>query len=149
MKKQAFIAVITMFSLVAQPAMAAFPDQEAMMNKAITNFANADSFEYELDVYLETLYDNDETAPLVKHSENIAFADGSVWPGEINELLDSHLPEEDVDTLAGLFIDTLGRLPAKLESIQIEDIKMTILEKDENRILRLRLEKTPPDESDN
>ncbi|MBN1213041.1 MAG: HlyC/CorC family transporter [candidate division Zixibacteria bacterium] len=90
-------------------------------------------------------YDDGETAPLVKHADNIAFADGSVWPGEINELLGGHLPEDDVDTLAGLFIDTLGRLPDKLESIQIADIKMTILEKDENRILRLRLEKIPPD----
>jgi len=94
-------------------------------------------------------YDNGEAAPLVKHADNIAFADGSVWPGEINELLAGHLPEDDVDTLAGLFIDTLGRLPEKLESIQIEDIKMTILEKDENRILRLRLEKIPPDKPDN
>jgi putative hemolysin len=91
-------------------------------------------------------YDDGEAAPLVKHADNVAFADGSVWPGEVNELLGGHLPEDDVDTLAGLFIDTLGRLPEKLESIRIADIKMTILEKDENRILRLRLEKIPPAE---
>jgi len=94
-------------------------------------------------------YDEGEAVPLVKHSEQVAFADGSVWPGEVNELLHSHLPENGADTLAGLVMDTLGRLPDKLESIRIADVRMTILEKDENRILRVRVEKNNPTESEN
>ena len=85
-------------------------------------------------------YDSEE-ARLVKHSETVAFADSSVWPGEANELLNSSLPEDDADTLAGLFMDAVGRLPDKNESVRIHDVKLTVLAKDENRILRLKLER--------
>lgn len=82
-----------------------------------------------------------EAAPIVKHSERIVYADGSVWPGEINELLACRLPEEHVDTLAGLFIDTVGHVPDKHESVQIEDARLTVLAKDQNRVTRLKIEK--------
>ncbi|HUV31755.1 MAG TPA: hemolysin family protein [Acidobacteriota bacterium] len=82
-----------------------------------------------------------EAAPIVKHSDAIAYASGTVWPGDINEVLDSRLPEDAAETLAGLFIDTVGRFPGKHESVQIADVRLTVLAKDENRILRLKLEK--------
>ena len=84
-----------------------------------------------------------EIAPLIKHSETVAFAEGSVWPGAVNELLDSRLPEDQAETLAGLFFDTLGHLPEKNESVEIADIVITVLERDENRLTRLKLEKKP------
>ncbi len=84
-----------------------------------------------------------EAAPLVKHSETTAFANGDVWPGDVNEMLETHLPEDDIDTLVGLLMETTGRLPEKDESIQVADVRITILVKDENRILRLRLDKVP------
>jgi putative hemolysin len=82
-----------------------------------------------------------EVAPLVVHSESIAYANGSVWPGEVNELLGVNLPEDQADTLAGLFMETVGRMPQKHESIEIADTRLTVLAKDENRILRLKVEK--------
>ncbi|HKK21402.1 MAG TPA: hemolysin family protein [candidate division Zixibacteria bacterium] len=85
-------------------------------------------------------YDTDQI-PLVKHSETVAYADGSVWPGEINELMDSSLPEDKAETLAGLFIDHLGRLPEKDETVVINDMKISVLERQDNRLVRLKLEK--------
>jgi putative hemolysin len=85
-------------------------------------------------------YDTDQP-PLVKHSDTVAFAEGSVWPGEINELMDSHLPENKAETLAGLFIDHLGRLPEKDETVTIGDMLISVLERQENRLVRLKLEK--------
>jgi len=82
-----------------------------------------------------------EAAPLVKHSDTIVYADGDVWPGDINEMLDSHLPEDNVDTLAGLILEKTGYVPVKKETIVIADIRLTVLAKDENRILRLKAEK--------
>jgi putative hemolysin len=64
---------------------------------------------------------DEEPAPLVKHSDTIAYANGNVWPGDVNELIHSHLPEEKAETLAGLFIDTIGRFPEKNESVHIAD----------------------------
>lgn len=82
-----------------------------------------------------------EAAPIVKHSDTMLYADGDVWPGDVNEVIDGHLPETEHDTLAGLIMDTLGRLPEKKEAVEIADVRLTILSKDKNRILRLRVEK--------
>lgn len=83
-----------------------------------------------------------EAAPIVKHSSTLLYADGDVWPGDANELIDSHLPEEGHDTLAGLIMAILGRLPRKHETVEIADARLTVLAKSGNRILRLKVEKT-------
>lgn len=85
-------------------------------------------------------YDS-ESVPLVRHSDSIVYADGIVWPGAVNELLNSDLPEEQNNTLAGLFMDTLGRMPEREESIIIGGLKISVLRKDKNRLTRLKLEK--------
>lgn len=82
-----------------------------------------------------------EAAPIIRHSDTIVYAAGDVWPGDINEVLNTHLPEDSYDTLAGLYIETVGHLPSKNETTTIADTRLTILAKDENRILRLKLEK--------
>ncbi len=87
-----------------------------------------------------------EAAPLVLHSSRVAYADSSVWPGEVNEMLDCHLPEDDVDTLAGLVMDKVGRLLRKRETFIIADARLTVLATDKNRILRFRIEKLISDE---
>lgn len=85
--------------------------------------------------------DDAEVPPLVKQSDTIAFADGGVWPGDINNLLGTHLVDDQAETLAGLFMDAIGRLPEKYESIRLADARMTVLTKDKNRILRVKIEK--------
>jgi putative hemolysin len=84
---------------------------------------------------------DEEQSPLVKHSDTIAFADGSVWPGDINTLMETRLPEEDADTLAGLVIHYLGHLPEEDDDIVIDGVRITILEQEENRLTRLKIEK--------
>ena len=93
------------------------------------------------------MQDEDETraAELVKHSETVVFADGSVWPGAVNELIGGELPEEEFETLAGLCTDHLGRLPEKNESVEIANLRVTVLEKVDNRLVRLKLERLPAD----
>lgn len=91
-------------------------------------------------------YDTEST-PLVKQSDTVAFADGSVWPGAINELMGTQLRFEEVDTLAGLVIDHLGRVPETNEQIEVEEVRITVLKKEKNRLTRLKLEKLPPVES--
>jgi len=86
--------------------------------------------------------DDSGVAELVKHSDTVAFADGSVWPGAINELMDSDLPEDKIETIAGLILDHLGRLPKKSEVVQIADMKISVLKKVGHRLVRIRLEKT-------
>ena len=93
--------------------------------------------------------EDDDAAPeLVRHSDSIAFADGSVWPGAVNELMNSHLPEDQAETLAGLVIDALGRLPNEKESLRIADMKITVLEKEDKRLARLKLEIDDPNSTE-
>ena len=86
-----------------------------------------------------------EREPLVKHSDNIVFAEGSVWVGAINEMLNSKLPEDKAETIAGLVIDHLGKIPKKDDTISIHDVDITILEDEDNRLIRLKIEKIIPD----
>lgn len=85
--------------------------------------------------------DEREPLPVVKHSENVAFVSGSAWPGAINEEMDTHLPEDKAETVAGLVINHLGRLPQRDEVVHIADTSIRILELQDNRLLRLKLEK--------
>jgi len=81
------------------------------------------------------------SAELVKHSEKVAFADGSVWPGAINELMNSGLPEDKAETVAGLVLDHLGRFPRKDEAVQIGDMRITVVKRVGHRLARVKLEK--------
>lgn len=96
------------------------------------------------------IQDEDDTKapPLVKHSDTIIYVDGLVWPGAINELMNSRLPEDRAETIAGLVIDHLGRLPVKDETIVIADMRIVILEQEHTRLTRLKLEKTTPKAAD-
>ena len=96
------------------------------------------------------IQDEDDTKapPLVKHSDTIIYVDGLVWPGAINELMNSRLPEDRAETIAGLVIDHLGRLPVKDETIVIADMRIVILEQELTRLTRLKLEKITPKAAD-
>jgi putative hemolysin len=87
-------------------------------------------------------HDQDQ-AEFVKHSETIAFAAGALRPDELNEQFGVNLPEKVSDTVAGLIVEMLGRVPERKETIMVEGVMFTILEMSGNRILRVRVEKKP------
>ena len=90
-----------------------------------------------------------EREPLVKHSDNIVFAEGSVWVGAINELLNAKLPEDKAETIAGLVIDYVGAIPKKDYEIIIENVRIVVLEEEDNRLTRLKVELLPESQTDN
>lgn len=59
----------------------------------------------------------------------------------INEELGLQLPEpEDCDTIAGLVLSQLGRIPEKGEQLTVGDVRLTVLEASPRRVERLRIE---------
>lgn len=88
-----------------------------------------------------------EPMPIVKHSNTVAYVGGQVWPGDVNDEIGSNFPENEADTMAGLVIDHLGEVPEKNQTIEYNNYIITILEKTDNRLLRLKLEKFVEDES--
>jgi len=58
---------------------------------------------------------------------------------ELNEALDWELPKGDFETVAGLVLATLHRLPLVGEVVQIGRYTLTVLEADRRRVLTMRI----------
>ncbi len=67
---------------------------------------------------------------------------GRVSLDELNESLDWDLPKGDFETIAGLVLATVHRIPAPGEEFPVGRHTFTVLEADERRVLRVRI--SPP-----
>jgi magnesium and cobalt transporter len=69
---------------------------------------------------------------------------------EFNEYFSARLPEEDFDTIAGLLMKQLGRLPRRGETVSIDGFEFRVTRADRRRIDTLRVtspkDVTPPEE---
>jgi CBS domain containing-hemolysin-like protein len=69
---------------------------------------------------------------------------GRVSIDELNGSLDWELPKGDFETVAGLVLSTVNRIPAVGEVFQVNRYTFTVLEADERRILRVRIDPPAP-----
>jgi putative hemolysin len=58
---------------------------------------------------------------------------------EVNDLLRSHLPEGDWDTVGGLLLSELGHVPAEGESVEVAGWELTAQRVVGRRIGRVRV----------
>jgi CBS domain containing-hemolysin-like protein len=58
---------------------------------------------------------------------------------ELNELLDSELPEGDWDTVGGLLFNALGRVPVEGESVDVDGVRLVAEKVQGHRIGRIRV----------
>ena len=63
---------------------------------------------------------------------------------ELNELLDSELPEGDWDTVGGLLFNALGRVPTEGEAVDVDGVRMVAERVEGNRVGRIRIESVAP-----
>ena len=63
--------------------------------------------------------------------------DGAVRTDEASEILGTQLPEGEYDTIAGLLIDGLERIPAEGESVEIAGWRLTAAEIDGMRVAKV------------
>jgi CBS domain containing-hemolysin-like protein len=68
---------------------------------------------------------------------------GSVLVDVLGELLGIHLPSDDVDTVGGLVISQLGRIPTKGEALQIGDLTLYVEQMEQNHVAEVRIKLTP------
>lgn len=94
-------------------------------------------------------YDN-EDEEIVEVSENVFTIDGTAYIEEVNELVGDIIPEGDYDTLGGFLISRLGYLPkdGDMTEVEFENLKFTILNVEDRRIGKIRVEITPKEETD-
>jgi magnesium and cobalt transporter len=76
--------------------------------------------------------------------------DGSYWVAarmnidELNEALDWTLPKRDYETIAGLVLSTLGRIPRTGEEFTLPGYTITVLEADNRRVIAVKIAATRP-----
>ncbi len=84
--------------------------------------------------------DKEESAEMMRLDENTLEAEGRVSIYDLNEYFDSNLPEdEDYDTIAGLLFERFGHIPVEGECLDIDGLRLQVLQADDRRIHRVRL----------
>lgn len=96
-------------------------------------------------------YEVPEPEPIQRIDERVAEVDARVNVHELNDEMDLNLPEEeDYDTVGGFVFSHLGRIPEAGFEFEHNGVRITILEAEERRIIRLRVERiTAPSETAN
>ncbi len=87
-------------------------------------------------------HDAADAAPALKKIDaNHAEADARTLVRELNEALDIELPESpDFDTIGGLVLSQLGRVPSRGDHVELETgITIEVLDADERRVKRVRV----------
>ena len=96
-------------------------------------------------------YDKEEEE-ISKIDENTFTVEGTIDIEEIDELIGKELPEGDYETLAGFIMDELQCIPknGEMNEVVFENVKFTVLEVEDRRIEKIKVEITPvePEEDD-
>lgn len=85
---------------------------------------------------------------IVKKSDVEFIIDGSVTIRDVNRELNWNLPDDDANTIAGLIIHKLERIPNQGESIKIFNLSITINKKIGNRLDNIKVIILPNKESE-
>lgn len=95
-------------------------------------------------------YDEDEDEEIVESKDGTFTVDGTTYIEEVNELVGDIIPEGDYDTLGGFMISQLGFLPkdGDMNEVLYENLKLTILNVDDRRIGKVKVEILPGNENE-
>jgi putative hemolysin len=63
---------------------------------------------------------------------------------DFNELLNVNLPDDDADTLGGYIYSRIGRVPTGGESVEVEDLRLTVEQVSKRRIRKVRAQRIQP-----
>lgn len=90
-------------------------------------------------------YDDDEKENIVKLAENQYLVEGSMKIDDINDYLGTDMNSEDYDSIAGLMIEHLDRLPEVGECVTLEEehIQLQVSETDQNRVTHVLITLLP------
>jgi len=84
-------------------------------------------------------YDVDDTEDFYKIDNHNWIVRGFVKVDDLNEALDIKLPEGEYETVAGLLINNLAKIPARGQKIAISDYKFEIVEVTHKKIIRVKV----------
>lgn len=90
-------------------------------------------------------YDNEDDE-FQREGDNRFSVDGTAPVDEVSRLTGVELPEGDYDTIAGLIMERLGRVPKPNEHphVRVKGLTLTVAEMEDRRIARVLIETAPP-----
>jgi magnesium and cobalt transporter len=89
-------------------------------------------------------YDVDEVEGIHKESERTFAVPALTRIEEFNDVFDTRFSDEEADTIGGLVLHELGRMPRRGEAIELGGLELKVLRADRRRIETLRVT-TPRD----
>jgi putative hemolysin len=88
-------------------------------------------------------YDQGEELPYTQVAEGEYIFQGRIDLGDFNELMGSHLPMEEAETLGGFIYGQMGRVPVNGEAVQVDDLELIVEQVSKHRIRKVRARKLP------
>ena len=83
-------------------------------------------------------YDQDEEQLIQEIEDNVYLIEGSMKLDDINDALDTNLDSEDYDSIAGIIIEALDRLPEDGEEVTLKNgIHLKVQGVEQNRIINV------------
>lgn len=93
-------------------------------------------------------YDHSEEAFYQQVTAGEYVFSGRIPLDDFNELMDSNLPDDDADTLGGYIYSQIGRVPIGGESVQVENLLLTVEQVSKRRIRKIHAKYLPPSPQD-
>ncbi|WP_145740070.1 hemolysin family protein [Saccharopolyspora dendranthemae] len=88
-------------------------------------------------------HDRQEISAVRRLSEDSWLISGLLRPDELSEATGFTMPEGDYETVAGLMLWRLGRIPSVDDRLDVDGWRLTVMRMDKHRIAELRLNKQP------
>ena len=87
---------------------------------------------------IEDEYD-EHTEMIKKVNDNEYIVDGSAKLDDISEIIGVNIESEELDSVGGLIIEELGRVPEEKEEVIINNIRFVVEKVDKNRVKKVTL----------
>ncbi|GAM08133.1 hypothetical protein OR1_00404 [Geobacter sp. OR-1] len=87
-------------------------------------------------------YDTEEER-LVEDEDGSVLADARLPIEELEEHFGIRIEREKFDTVGGLAFHLTGRIPESGEVVSVDNLRITVLEADERRVIKVRVERVP------
>lgn len=94
-------------------------------------------------------YDQAEELPYEEVAPGEYIFLGRIDLDDFNEVMNSNLPKQEADTLAGYIYSRLGRVPASGESLQVNNLLLKVEQVSGRRIRKVRVQRALPESGDN
>lgn len=88
-------------------------------------------------------FDEAEEQVVRKINDNLYIVEGSINLDDFNEQLETDIDSENYESLGGLIIEHLERLPKKGDSVKIDNCTLTVIKMDDKRIDSVKVKIDP------